>query len=1150
MSTATAPQVFNVSEPIPGYHTQERIGAGGYGEVWRAEAPGGIAKAIKIVYGYRDDERAARELHALNRIKEVRHPFLLSLERIELVDGHLVIVAELATSSMKALFEQYRQSGVSGIPRGELISHLRDAAEALDYICQGHSLQHLDIKPENLLLVGGRVKVADFGQVKDLQDVHSSIVSGLTPIYAAPELFDGRPNNHSDQYSLAIVYQEMLTGILPFGGRTTAQLAAQHLHSRPHLDCLPASDQATIARALSKDPKQRFSTCCEMIDGLLEVTPNRHFRTTRPAIKGQGYYGLPAAPVATEVLARGDMPAANAANATPASILSQAQEPAPTVRDLPPLDLGANEIEYHPTVFVGIGGLAVKVIHTLHGRLVERFGDISEVSALQVLVFDTDAETLEAATKRDEPSSLPDNSAILLPLRQPAEYRDESSNHQQWLSRRWIYNIPRSGQTQGFRPLGRLALVDHFDRVRDRILRAIKASVEPEGLAASAQKTGLAFRERPPRVFIVSSISGGTGSGMVLDIAYLARKVLRDLGLSDENVWGILAHVTSRNPQNRDLAVANAYSLLDELHHYSDPQHAYPGAVACGLPAFAPQDAPFTHAYVIHLGEDLEQDDFAAEVEKLARYLYCNSVTSAGAFFEHCRNAQHNEGSPANLSPAVRTFGLCQLGFSLSDVPTAVTDDLCTSLLARWRGKEPPKLEESPASLTDPAAILATRSVAETSAGKLRAEVAARAQADELDLDPLVRDLRTAAFRELGADPETYLLNLLNKLADDQEPIGNVGSGLSPSEQIVQTLDAVICSQDTPDGRRVCLESLLEKQVGEMSALRGNSLREWIVGLAASPKHRVEGAQQAVHQLTEHLRALGRQADDSAQSILEELRSLGQALLSDKKGRWLQYRGFGPWRKLVLDPQLLLYFHLQIERAARKGVCRFASSILTQVTALDDSLRNLAADLNRLFEECDRTSNAAREDSTNDGRENRRRLAVEIVAARKAEMVLEMELELECHLRRVVTSADGDVRNALSPVLRATARQTVIRALKRINLRTIGASTEGHDRWLAFSLAAGLKAATPRLDRCGGARRLLLITPEADLAAQWTEQLGGDMAEPPTVIADADEDVLLCYEAEQLPLDRVAAAVLDGRTQLIEGASRLHTRIDVPWSVP
>ena len=137
-STAAVPQ-FNSAEPIPGYRVQQRIGAGGYGEVWRAEAPGGIAKAIKVVYGYHDSERATQELNALNRIKEVRHPFVLSLERIELIDGHLVIVTELATSSLKNLFEEYRRSGLLGIPRGGLLNHPHDAADALDYICRNTS---------------------------------------------------------------------------------------------------------------------------------------------------------------------------------------------------------------------------------------------------------------------------------------------------------------------------------------------------------------------------------------------------------------------------------------------------------------------------------------------------------------------------------------------------------------------------------------------------------------------------------------------------------------------------------------------------------------------------------------------------------------------------------------------------------------------------------------------------------------------------------------------------------------------------------------------------------------------------------------------------------------------------------------------------
>ena len=107
-----------------------------------------------------------------------------------------------------------------------------------------YSLQHLDVKPENLLIVSGYVKVADFGLVKDIDDTRASMMGGLTPIYASPEVFDDRPSQCSDQYSLAIVYQELLTDTLPFPGKTTAQLAAQHLQSRPRLTASTAGRQA------------------------------------------------------------------------------------------------------------------------------------------------------------------------------------------------------------------------------------------------------------------------------------------------------------------------------------------------------------------------------------------------------------------------------------------------------------------------------------------------------------------------------------------------------------------------------------------------------------------------------------------------------------------------------------------------------------------------------------------------------------------------------------------------------------------------------------------------------------------------------------------------------------------------------------------
>src|SRR5712692_710998 len=94
------------AEPIKGYKLIDRLGGGGFGEVWKAEAPGGLLKAIKFVYGdlLTEDEdgvrRAEQELKALKRVQTVRHPYLLSLERYDIIDSRLVIVMEMADKNL------------------------------------------------------------------------------------------------------------------------------------------------------------------------------------------------------------------------------------------------------------------------------------------------------------------------------------------------------------------------------------------------------------------------------------------------------------------------------------------------------------------------------------------------------------------------------------------------------------------------------------------------------------------------------------------------------------------------------------------------------------------------------------------------------------------------------------------------------------------------------------------------------------------------------------------------------------------------------------------------------------------------------------------------------------------------------------------
>lgn len=256
-------------EPIAGYRLRRYLGRGGFGEVWEAEAPGGLAKAVKIAPVETSvDGVSCRELEGLQKIRSVRHPYLLSIERFEVIGGYLVIVMELADRSLADRFNECAQAGLPGIPRDELLAYLREAAEVLDLLNERHGLQHLDIKPENLFLSCDHVKVADFGLVQPRNTSINRSAIAISPPYAPPELFDGRIEPTADQYSLAVAYQELLTGVRPYTGSDVRGLILQHLKGRPELSPLPPSDRAIVGRALQRDPSARYQSCTELVRAL------------------------------------------------------------------------------------------------------------------------------------------------------------------------------------------------------------------------------------------------------------------------------------------------------------------------------------------------------------------------------------------------------------------------------------------------------------------------------------------------------------------------------------------------------------------------------------------------------------------------------------------------------------------------------------------------------------------------------------------------------------------------------------------------------------------------------------------------------------------------------------------------------------------
>lgn len=275
----TNPQVskFKIApgaEPVPGYRLVEQLGKGGFGEVWRALGPGGVPVALKLVSL---DEGGKVEERAMEVIKSIRHPHLLPVFGIWRKNKWLIVAMELADRTLLDRYKEAVGQGFPGIPAPEIHEHFADAARGLDYLNEPRhvagadsgpmAIQHRDIKPQNILLVGGCSKVADFGLARVLEGSTSGHSGSMTPTYAAPEFFAGKTSSHSDQYSLAVTYCHLRGGRPPFTG-TIQEVMMAHVHNPPDLSMVPENERPAVARALSKNPKDRWPSCRAFVDAL------------------------------------------------------------------------------------------------------------------------------------------------------------------------------------------------------------------------------------------------------------------------------------------------------------------------------------------------------------------------------------------------------------------------------------------------------------------------------------------------------------------------------------------------------------------------------------------------------------------------------------------------------------------------------------------------------------------------------------------------------------------------------------------------------------------------------------------------------------------------------------------------------------------
>lgn len=1206
------------AEPVPGYRLIDRLGSGGFGEVWKAEAPGGLFKAIKFVQrgpvdsvigaGEQDRSRAEQEWKSLLRVKSVRHPFIVLLDRFEYIEDYLVIVMELADRTLADRFKECRSQGLPGIPRDELLGYLIEAAEVLDLMNTQYQLQHLDIKPQNLFLVHNHVKVADFGLVKDTTSGVKlmTITGGVTPVYAAPETFDGKFSRQSDQYSLAIVYQEMLTGSRPFTGTSMKQLILQHLQNAYDLTPMPVNDRPILARALSKNPEDRFASCVELIEFLRKIgaatksTSTSDSKLSAPPPPGSDKAGPsvlktvgargkagPVKPVEPnfevdkELL--GPKPVAPAGDDANPSVLRTRMGAGK--RKKPQLS-SAHELPglIQPSVIIGLGQLGIDTLTQLHQRLGIELGHDSSPH-LRFLAIDTDPGAIQTAVNSQDRFPIRAQETFLARLQRPSHYlktRDGKLPTDAWLNPKLLYRLPREQNGAGLRALGRLAYVDN--------VRAISRRIEAELLACCSQDTphdyesdDLGVRSNQPRVYIASSLTGNTGSGMLLDVAYLVRRLLNQQGHRESEIVGLF-YVPEVVPERVPLvAISNAHASLVELQQYSQSDAVFSAQYETvgGTPkgeGLMESGPAFQRCFLVTLPRPtgkVAQVENTPATSRVADFIFRDAATLLGRACDEERMAKEGPKSGAILGgTTMAAAGVFRVHWPRHAILEQTARRLCTQITTRWMSKDASALADTLRQWT-------------------------HESWDSLGMRPenLIERFQQLQQHSLQQSPEQLLADILAPLhevlsAQAKSPRVNV-------TPVVKGLDALEKLLGIPDDARTAKHlntepATIERALSDISNVIADEceqkLAELAVRLLEDPNYRLAGAEEAlrqfcatVEQALQSQEVLAKELTDKASQLFKRIQQYVDKPLEAPTGsatHWIAGKRAPATKAAATTPTLSPMDLFELTRTYTKT--RYHSLVLTHLNRLYVSLRGHLSDQIREVGFCRQRlgelqrilqPTAAAKDSVQTSARERtlfpsgcmdlKDTLAWIHQSITADDLLVLDDRIQGWIRlhaqallQICMGSSAHVRN-LAPAMLREAEEFLLERLRGASVaemyldqmeRKHGA---GADALILDDLEQCMNDACPELGRPVPANEISLITlPNDEFGRGLMQMMRQRVRQVRVVLTDRLDEMIFFQELMNMPwhelpqLGAVAKEIYDNRNAADPYA--LHSRQDVP----
>ncbi len=285
------------------YKVERKLGEGGMSIVYLATETGTETQhAIKVL-----SPSLSKDTTAMTRLRreaemagKLVHPNVCHIECLgQTANGLVYLVMPYLAGEILA-DRTYR---FGQLPLGDVVGFVAEIAAGLQ-AAHDHQIVHRDLKPENVMIVrradeGDHAVVMDFGLAKERKagaELERLTATGIvlgTPEFMSPEQLRGKAlDGRTDVYSLALMTVEMLTGSLPFSGKSQQELMIARLRHqptplrklRPDLD-FPSAVERVLLKALERDPNDRYPTAPDFAVALEAATRPGGLGTTTAALK-------------------------------------------------------------------------------------------------------------------------------------------------------------------------------------------------------------------------------------------------------------------------------------------------------------------------------------------------------------------------------------------------------------------------------------------------------------------------------------------------------------------------------------------------------------------------------------------------------------------------------------------------------------------------------------------------------------------------------------------------------------------------------------------------------------------------------------------------------------------------------------------------